>query len=144
GIGKSRLVDELVARLPEDTKVLAGRTGEFEEDVTFAPVSEMLRREVGLARDAPADEVRGRLQEIVEACCAESDTERLAARLGLALGLGEEGREGRRYRSAELRAGLADLLQGMCAEGPVVMVFEDMHHARPVLLDLIEQLLTAV
>jgi len=31
GIGKSRLVDELVAGLPEDTRVLTGRTGEFDD-----------------------------------------------------------------------------------------------------------------
>jgi class 3 adenylate cyclase len=144
GIGKSRLVDELVARLPEDTKVLSGRTGEFEEDVTYAPVTEMLRREAGLSRDAPPDEVRTRLREMVEEIGAPEDGERTVVRLGLALGLGEEGRESRRYRSAELRAGLVDLLHGLTREGPVVMVFEDMHHARPGLLDLIEQLVPAI
>src|SRR5207253_2786394 len=36
GIGKSRLVDEFLAGLPSGVKVLAGRTSEFEEDVTFA------------------------------------------------------------------------------------------------------------
>ena len=144
GIGKSRLVDELAARLPEDTKLLSGRTGDFEEDVTYAPVAQMLRREVGLPRDAPSEDVRARLREIVDACCDPTDTERVAARLGLALGLGDEGREGRRYRAAELRAGLAELLEGLVRRGPVVMVFEDMHHARPGLLDMIEQLLVSV
>ena len=80
GIGKSRLVDELAARLPEDTKLLSGRTGDFEEDVTYAPVAQMLRREVGLPRDAPSEDVRARLREIVDACCDPTDTERVAAR----------------------------------------------------------------
>src|ERR687887_2158418 len=96
GIGKSRLVDELIARLPDDVKVLAGRTGEYEEDVTFAPIAEMLTREIGLDNEAPPDQIRERLEQIVSGCCDPSAAERIAAQLGLALGLGEGGREGTR------------------------------------------------
>ena len=144
GIGKSRLVDELVARLPDDTKVLAGRTGEYEEDVTFAPIAEMLTREIGLDHDAPPDQIRDRLERIVGGCCDSSEAERVAAQLGLALGLGEGGREGRRYRAAELRNGLVRLLEGLTVRGPVVLVFEDLQAARPTLFDLIDQLLAGI
>ena len=37
GIGKSRVVDEFVAGLPDEAKVLIGRASPFEEDVTFGP-----------------------------------------------------------------------------------------------------------
>ena len=165
GIGKSRLVEEFVAGLPEDAKVLTGRASEFEEDVTFAPIADMIRRELGAARDTPPAELRGRLEEIVQGCCSPSDTERVVARLGLALGLGmdvrerdpaklweeslarfeeyveTEGRERHRYRSAEVRAGLEMLLEGMAQAGPIVLVLEDLQLAQPDLLELVEELL---
>src|SRR6266496_467263 len=65
GIGKSRLVDEFVAGLDDDVRVLAGRASEFEEDVTFAPVAEMIRRELGVERETPRPLVREKLNEIV-------------------------------------------------------------------------------
>ncbi len=165
GIGKSRLVDEFVAGLDDDVRVLAGRASEFEEDVTFAPVAEMIRRELGVERETPRPLVREKLNEIVEGCCDPSKVQRVAGRLGLALGLGTDireaepeqfwsenlarleayvegdGREAPRFRGAELRAGLMELLEGMTRQGPVVMVFEDLHLAQSDLLDLVEQIL---
>lgn len=165
GIGKSRLVDEFIAGLPEEARTLTGRASEFEEDVTFAPIADMIRRELGAERDTSAAELRGRLEEMVNGCCGPTDTDRVVARLGLALGLGvevrerdpekvwaeslarfeeyveSEGRERHRYRSAEVRAGLESLLQGMTQAGPVVLVLEDLQLARPELLDLVEDLL---
>jgi class 3 adenylate cyclase/tetratricopeptide (TPR) repeat protein len=163
GIGKSRLVEEFVAGLPEDARVLTGRASEFEEDVTFAPIADMIRRELGAERDTPGAELHRRLEEIVEECCGPSETDRVVARLGLALGLDDrqrdpekmwdeslarfeeyveaEGRERHRYRSAEVRAGLERLLEGMAQSGPVVVVLEDLQLARPDLLELVEDLL---
>jgi class 3 adenylate cyclase/tetratricopeptide (TPR) repeat protein len=165
GIGKSRLVDEFVAGLEDRVKVLFGRASEFHEDVSFAPVAEMIRRVLGVERDTPRPVVRERLHEVVEGCCDPTEVERVAGRLGLVLGLGADireadpeqfwsenlarfeayvegdGREGSRFRAAELRAGLLELLTGLSAQGPVVMVFEDLDMAQPELLDLVEQIL---
>jgi class 3 adenylate cyclase/tetratricopeptide (TPR) repeat protein len=166
GIGKSRLVEEFVAGLPEEAKVLTGRASEFEEDVTFAPIADMIRRELGAERDTPPPELRSRLEKIVEGCCDPSEVERVVARLGLAVGLGGDGRgdgdpakaweeglsrfedyvesggrERHQYRSAEVRAGLERLLEGMARSGPVVMVLEDLQLAQPDLLELVEELL---
>ena len=69
-----------------------------------------------------------------------STASRAARRLGFALGLGEEGSEENRYHAAEVRHGVMAMLTGLAAEGPVVLIFEDLHEADPLLLDLIEQL----
>jgi class 3 adenylate cyclase/tetratricopeptide (TPR) repeat protein len=141
GIGKSRLIEELVAGLPEDTRVLSGRANVFEEDVTFAPLADMIRRELDVSRDADPEDVKARLEELVKGCCDPSETEQIAARLGVAVGLGSQGgtREGRSYRAAEIRAGFLALLQGLGRMGPLVVLFEDLHLARPGLLDLIDE-----
>ncbi|HEX2088649.1 MAG TPA: AAA family ATPase [Actinomycetota bacterium] len=171
GIGKSRLVEEFLAGLPSDVKVLVGHTAEHEEDVTYAPLAEMIRRELDVGWDTPPAEVRKRLEDLVSGCCDASEVEKVTGRLGLAVGLGSgkdpadsspksrdngvlpdsaaefdpsrdlETSESRRYRNAEIRAGLTELLHGMGRRTPVVMVFEDMHRAQSELLDLIESLL---
>jgi class 3 adenylate cyclase/tetratricopeptide (TPR) repeat protein len=169
GIGKSRLVDEFVACLPDDVKVMSGRASPFEEDSTLAPLAEMIRHQLEVAPDASADDVQKRLKEIVSGCCDPSEIDRTVARLGLALGLESEsvggempvteheegwsmalgrlqaklGAEGggRMYRMAEIRSGLLALLEGLSRNGPVVMVFENLHLAQPGLLELIESVM---
>ena len=152
GIGKSRLVEEFLVGLSSDVKVLIGRAGEFDEDVTFAPLAEMIRRELGVGRDTAAAEVRKRLESLVSACCDVTEVEKVTGRLGLALGIGSEetalnrgddreGQDGDRYRNAEIRAGLSELLRGMAGQSPVVMVLEDMHLAQSELLDVVESVL---
>jgi class 3 adenylate cyclase/tetratricopeptide (TPR) repeat protein len=141
GIGKTRLADELIAGLPDDTTVLTGRASEYDEDPTFGAVAEMVRRRLNVDREATRGELRERLQEVVEGCCDPSETDQVVARLGLALGLGEEGEEsaeGQRYRAAEIRAGVQSFVEGLARSGPVVLVFDDLQLARPPLLELIE------
>src|SRR5207302_841037 len=65
GIGKTRLADEFLASLPEEVRVLSGTAGRFEEETALAPIAEMLRREIGVERDAPPEVVRKRLEGIV-------------------------------------------------------------------------------
>ena len=111
GIGKSRLVQELLAWLPEEAKVLTGGASILAEDITFAPLAEMVRRELGVERETPDEEVRKRLEQTVEGCCDPTESEQVVARIGMALGLGarradepeREGAEGaeRAERAAE-------------------------------------------
>src|SRR5712691_1215015 len=161
GIGKSRLVDEFLAELPDEVKVLSGRASPFGEEVTFAPLAEMIRQELGHPDGVTPSEIRRSLAGAVARVVDPSQVDQIVARLGLALGLegdgGDPGAEdewsivlgrlqthlgseggGRLYRIAEIRAGLLGYLQGLSVHGPLVMVFEDIHEAQPALLDLIE------
>jgi class 3 adenylate cyclase/tetratricopeptide (TPR) repeat protein len=139
GIGKSRLAQELQAGLPEETEVLVGRASEFGEDVTFAPLVDLVRRRLGVSGEAPPKEVRARLEEVVDGCCDSTDADRVTAQLGLLLGLGEEGRDQRPYRAAEIRSGLLSFIEGLARTAPVVIVLDDLHLARPALLELVEE-----
>ena len=138
GVGKSRVAEEFLAGLPESTTVLVGRTSPFGEDATFAPIGQMLLALLGEEPGAPEDVLRARLEALVDACCPADETQAVAARLGIALGLGSRGRGEGRYRVSELRAGLLSLLAGLSREGPVLLVFEDVHLSDASLLDLIE------
>lgn len=140
GIGKSRVVEAFLATLPEHVKVLFGRSSPFEEQVTFWPIAQMVYREIGEERGAPEEQVLERLREIVASWVEPGELDRAVRRLGFALGLGEEGSEENRYHAAEVRGGILAMLSGLASNGPVVLVFEDLHEADPMLLDLIEQL----
>ncbi|MGZ5293537.1 MAG: ATP-binding protein [Actinomycetota bacterium] len=140
GIGKSRVVEAFLADLPDGVKVLSGRSSAFEEEVTFWPLAQMVYREIGEERGAPEEEVLGRLRERVGGWVDADEVERAARRLGFALGLGGDGDGDDLYHAAEVRSGVLSMLSGLAADGPVVVVFEDLQEADPLLLDLIEQL----
>ena len=140
GIGKSRVADEFVARLPEGTTVLTGRSSPFEESVTFWPLAQMLYREIGEDRGAAEERVLEGLHDLVRGWVPADEVEQAPRRLGLALGLGGDAVDEDRAQVAEVRRGVLTWLTALAADGPVVMVFEDLQQADPLLLDLIEQL----
>jgi class 3 adenylate cyclase/tetratricopeptide (TPR) repeat protein len=140
GIGKSRVAEEFVDRLPEGTKVLTGRSSPFEESVTFWPIAQMLYREIGEGRDASEELVLERLGDLVRADVPGGELDQVVRRLGLVLGLGGPGNEEDRDRLVEVRRGVLTWLTALATDGPVVMVFEDLQQADPLLLDLLEQL----
>jgi class 3 adenylate cyclase/tetratricopeptide (TPR) repeat protein len=138
GIGKSRLVQEFVAGLGEEVTVLTGRAVVWGGEVTFWPLVEMLRAEAGIHEDDTPEQIRERLGELAAGCCTRDEADQVAAQLALALGVGEEGTE-RQFLQQEVQAGFRNLLLGLGARGPLVLVFEDLHAAQPAFLDLIEQ-----
>jgi class 3 adenylate cyclase/tetratricopeptide (TPR) repeat protein len=139
GIGKTRVVEEFLAGLPDGVRVLAGRSSVFEEEVTFWPLAQMVFREIGADRGAPDDLLRDRLRSFVGEWVDHDDVDEAAHRLAMALGIDADA-EDQRYHAAEVRRGLLSVLAGIASRGPVVLVFEDLQEADPVLLDLIEQL----
>jgi tetratricopeptide (TPR) repeat protein len=140
GIGKSRLLDEFLASLDNTVHLMRGRASRFDEDAVFAPVAEMIRREIGAPPEASPDETAALLRSYVAKMCRPEDVESTATRLGLALGLGSDRSPDRPYRVAEVRAGLLSLVAGLAGQGPVVLAFEDLELAPGDLLELIEQL----
>ena len=139
GIGKSRLIQELRAAVPEHSEVLLGRASEFAEDVTFAPLVDLVRRRLAVGPEASTEELRARLHEVVEGCCDPGEAERVTAQLGLLLGIGEDARQQNPYRAAEIRSGMLSFLTGLARRAPVVLILEDLHLAQTALLELLEE-----
>jgi predicted ATPase len=86
GIGKSRLVNELVAELGDEARVLVGRCVPYGEGITFLPLTELVRGAGGILVRDSADEAGAKLARLVR-----DDPERdlIVERLAAATGLGE-------------------------------------------------------
>ncbi len=138
GIGKSRLVDEFLDAVPDGVTVLTGSPSPFEEQVTFWPLAHMIAHAIDDDGDVPTEELLERLRIAAIAWVGEDEADRVAHRLALAFGLGEAGSDENRYHSAEVKRGFLAMLEGLATRGPVVLVFEDLQAAEPLLLDLIE------
>jgi class 3 adenylate cyclase/tetratricopeptide (TPR) repeat protein len=138
GIGKSRLVEELLSCVDDDVTILRGRAGRFEEDALFASLGDMLRSEIGADATDPREETLERLRARVEEIVPD-DAQATTDRLALALGIGIDPNTQRPYQLAEVRAGLVAYLTGLARKGPVVVALEDLELAPADLLELVEQ-----
>ena len=127
GIGKSRLVAELVRTLAGEAIVLSGACLAYGEGITYWPVAEIVRRAAGA--DHPA-EVRERLAALVPDPDGEVVADRLAGLLGLGPPAGAD----------EIAWAVRRLLEALAATRPLVVVVDDLQYAEPTLLDLLEGL----
>jgi class 3 adenylate cyclase len=139
GMGKTRLADELIAGLEPGVSVLHGHAQVPMGSASFAPVAAIVRQLAGIDENDPPDRVTRRLRELVDGCCDASESERIAAGLGLSLGLAEPGRDESAFIDDVQNASLR-LVDGLSSGLPVVLEFEDAHQLAAPMLDLIERL----
>jgi hypothetical protein len=71
---------------------------------------------IGEEAGASDERLRQRLDALVEECCPAEESQAVAARLGIALGLGARSRDEGRYRVSELRSGLLALVAGLSGD----------------------------
>jgi class 3 adenylate cyclase/tetratricopeptide (TPR) repeat protein len=145
GVGKSRLVAELVEAIGPD-RVRRGRCLPYGEGITFWPVVEILRADTGITAVDSHEEATRKLRSAVLASFAEAseDAEAVARRLSVLAGtasredvLPEVPAE---TMQQELRWGLRRYLERRAATQPLTLIFDDIHWAEAALLDLIEHL----
>ncbi len=127
GLGKTRLVYELVERLGHEVSVLTGRCLPYGEGITFWPLREVVRQATA-GHDSP-DMIKALLE-------GEADAAQVAERLSPALGPGNQGRSD----AAEIFWAARRLLQTLARSRPLLVIFEDLHWAEPTFLDLVESL----
>jgi tetratricopeptide (TPR) repeat protein len=138
GIGKTRLVEELVASLEAGVTVLRGRARSYTDAATFGPAAAIVGDLAGIRDDEPAEKARGRLHELVSRYCDASETDQIVERLALLFGMA-----GQRDESAfvhDVTAGFVALVDGLAQNDTALLVFEDVHTLKPPMLDLIERL----
>jgi DNA-binding SARP family transcriptional activator len=125
GVGKSRLVQELVRQTRDTSVVLRGRCLSYGEGITYWPIRELIRGAVGADDQEPAPIVAAALRELV--------TEDDAAALAALLGVGEADAS-----AHDLSYAFRALVERLARDQPLVMVIDDLEHAGSALLDLID------
>ena len=125
GLGKTALVRELRERLPAGTTFRLGRCLSYGRSVTYSPLADVLRQELGLREEDPAlEQIAG--NEI----------------LGLTLGLDVAGDLEPRAAVLALQDAWVRLVSDIGARGPAVVVLEDLHWASEPLLELLARVLS--
>ncbi|MGY1688084.1 ATP-binding protein [Geodermatophilus sp. SYSU D00867] len=132
GIGKTRLADELVARLAGRGRVLSGRCRPYGEGITFWPVVEVLRDAAGIAATDPPAQARDKAAALLP----PGHTSALVmARLAGLLGDSEA-----QASVPELFWAIRRYLETLAATGPLVVLFDDVHWGEPTFLQLLQYL----
>src|SRR5262245_37457720 len=139
GIGKSRLVTELLRVVDEDPDLIVWRQGRslpYGEGLSYWALSEMVKAQAGiLETDRAADVERklaGAVHDVVDDR-ADWVEQHLRPLVGLAGGTGED-------RRAETFAAWRNFLEAVAERTPTVLVFEDIQWADDGLLDFVDHL----
>jgi class 3 adenylate cyclase len=148
GVGKSRLTRELLAWVEAhygDVTLLKGRCLPYGEAVTYWPLAEVLKTHTEVLDSDPPESALAKIGALTGGVLAAvPDPARSAAVLAYTFGL-----EDPRFRLAELSPRQVRLeaheawrafFTGLTADGPSVVVVEDIHWADDALLDLLEEL----
>src|SRR5439155_18613980 len=106
-----------------------GRCLPYGEGITFWALGEMVKAEAGIAESAAAEEAESKLRTAVE-------DEWVRAHLRPLIGLGSDVSGDRREAFAAWRR----FFEALAEEGPLVLVFEDLHWADEALLDFVDHL----
>lgn len=126
GLGKSRLVREVIDRVVHGARVLAGRCLPYGDGITFWPLLGMLREAADIRDDDTPEQAVARLVEAV-------GDEAVALRLASATGLSRSA-----FPLADLNWAARKFFERWAADAPLVVFVDDIHWAEPAFLDLLE------
>jgi class 3 adenylate cyclase/tetratricopeptide (TPR) repeat protein len=131
GVGKSRLIDELVRSASAEASVLRGRCLPYGDGITFWPLAEAVREAAGINERDTTEEALEKLSTLA----GDSEVaERVASAIGLSVA---------QFPVEELYWGARKLLEGLARSRPLLVLFEDVHWAEPTFLDLVQHVVEA-
>jgi class 3 adenylate cyclase/tetratricopeptide (TPR) repeat protein len=142
GMGKSRLVQELSARVeaqPDLIRWRQGRSLPYGQGISFWALGEMVKAEAGILETDSTAVARTKLAAVVGRVCDSGETEWVEGELAPLVGLGDESASNPGRRD-DAFAAWRRLLEGMAEERPSILVFEDLHWADDGLLDFVDAL----
>lgn len=141
GIGKSRLVAELLAHvdaLPEIILWRHGRSLPYGDGVTFWALSEMVKAQAGILETDAPEELARKLHEAVAQCVDESEQRWVEGRLRPLVGIAGEDDAG--GAPEESFSAWRRFFESLAQQRPLVLIFEDLHWAGEELLDFVDEL----
>jgi class 3 adenylate cyclase len=141
GIGKSRLVNELMQEVASSQDLVTWRQGRclpYGEGISFWALGEMVKAQAGVLEADQPDVVASKLDESVVALLDPAEAGWVKRHLGVLAGSGEDG-EANPSRD-ESFAAWRRYLEALAEQRPTVLVFEDLHWADEGLLDFVDSL----
>jgi class 3 adenylate cyclase len=143
GIGKSRIVAELMERLDSSPDLYwwrQGRSLSYGETRSVWALGEIVKSHADVLDTDDVDAVQGKLDAMLAELFADPDERRwVAEHVHVLAGLG-----GRTNESSDRRvdafAAWRRLFEAMAEQRPLVLVFEDLHWADDTLLDFVDHL----
>jgi class 3 adenylate cyclase/tetratricopeptide (TPR) repeat protein len=134
GVGKSKLVAELLSRVGDRARVGEGRCLSYGEGITYWPLSQIVRQ---LASIGESDPRVLALRKLHATCEGATDPDLIVERVATAMGLGTSP-----LPKEELAWGFRKLFEHLGADRPLAVVLDDIHWADPSLLEVIVQVAT--
>jgi class 3 adenylate cyclase/tetratricopeptide (TPR) repeat protein len=128
GIGKSRLVRELLQEIRVSARIVIGRCPPYGEGITYLPLLDIVRQ---LAPSGQAD-----LASLVE---GEKEGDLVVDRIAGAVGLSTTSAP-----TEETNWAVRRLFEALARHRPLAVVLDDVHWAEPTFLDLVEHVVASV
>ena len=128
GLGKSRLIEEFARHVGKFAQVLRGRCLSYGEGITFWPIAEVFRQAAGILPGDREEEARAKLWSL-----AGAGREDAALRIWSLMGFGSGA-----YGKDELLWSVRAVLETIARRRPLVVIFDDIHWAEQIFLDVIE------
>jgi class 3 adenylate cyclase/tetratricopeptide (TPR) repeat protein len=138
GIGKSRLVRELLPRIEQEGAFLKGRCRPYGETTGYGAFGQQVSQIAGIFETDSTSVALAKLRERVAALLPEPESEEVGAHLAILLGLSNEGAPDKQLLFYSARR----FVEAVARVRPTAFVFEDIHWAEPALLDLLGSLAT--
>jgi class 3 adenylate cyclase/tetratricopeptide (TPR) repeat protein len=129
GVGKSRLVEEFLKSMKEQSTVLLGRCLPYGEGITYWPIAEMVKQAANIAEGDSAEEARSKIVALLP---GNGDAEQVADRVAGLIGLSEV------EAAEEGFWAVRRLFEALATPRPLIVVLDDLQWGEPTLLDLIE------
>jgi class 3 adenylate cyclase len=146
GVGKSRLVAELVARLAqrEGLRILRGRCLAYGAGITYWPLMDVVREDAGITSSDDRGAVLGKLSARLAALFSSDRLPAVQARIALLLGLEPAAavlpNVPAERIAVELSWGIRQYLETVAAHETLVLVIDDLQWAEPAVLEVLGQL----
>lgn len=138
GVGKSRLIGEVVAQAMGSTTVLRGRCLPYGDGITYWPLAEMLRQAAQIRDEDDPSRARSRVHALVLG--AGNGAAAIALRLLQAVGLSDGAAPAIEVGWAARR--LVEIIAERDGR-PVLVTLDDLQWSEPALLDLVAAMATA-
>jgi class 3 adenylate cyclase len=142
GIGKSRLVFELLRVVEQDPEIIFWRQGRslpYGEGLSYWALTEVVKAQAGILETDAASDAEAKLLQTVATVVDEADRAWVEGHLRPLVGLGDELELGG-DRRAEAFAAWRRLFESMAERSPLVLVFEDLQWADEGMLDFVDHL----